>query len=324
MNAMGDWRYVTPEDIATFGGERQRRAAMTTGWIGQTWRANYSITARVPFTAGWRALPPSLTPTLPDTPPGSSSQHFLSEPAPPPLSEELTIDPFSQTAGSFVHGGILDEYLDTLGERPIEEINRIGASILASLENAGSPLGLPRGANEEMRRFWSEKGPMWARDYAMDEDDQAICEVARRTCERLGVRHLVMGHTPHFEGIVSRCNGQVLLIDTGISRAYGGSLSALEIRFTLKPLPTGEPAAPEAAQDAGVFTRQEEPMPVEDDGSAIDLEEEGVKLLVQKAGELREGFSRWVEQERVSAIYTDERGEELMHLTRRVVDVPAE
>lgn len=303
---------------------------MTTGWIGQTWRANYSITARVPFAPGWRALPPSLTPTLPATPRGSSSRQFLSEAGPPPLSDDMTTDPFSHTAGSFVHGGILDEYLDTLGERPIEEINRIGADILASLENAGSPLGLPRGATEEQRRWWSEKGPMWARDYALDEDDAAICEVARRTCERLGVRHLVMGHTPHFEGIVSRCGGQVLLIDTGISRAYGGSLSALEIRYTLKPVPRegeGEVApAPGAGAgaggSAGVFGKPEEAVAVEEEGSAVDLEEAGVKVMVEKAGEVRDGFRRWVEQERVSAIYTDERGEEVMHQHRRVVDVP--
>lgn len=300
---------------------------MTTGWIGQTWRANYSITARVPFTHGWRALPGSLTPTLPTTPPGSSSREFLSEPAPPPLSDLISSDPFSHTAGSFVHGGILDEYLDTLGERPIEEINRIGADILASLENAGSPLGLPRGATEEQRRFWGEKGPMWARDYALDEDDKAICEVARRTCERLGVRHLVMGHTPHFEGIVSRCGGQVLLIDTGISRAYGGSLSALEIRLTLKPVPReGEvpPVAAAAAVASDVFTKAEEPAPVEEEGTAVDLEEASVRKMIGRAGEVKEGFRRWVEQERVSAIYTDERGEEVMHVSRRVVDVPLE
>lgn len=223
MNAMGDWRYVTPEDIATFGGERQRRAAMSTGWIGQTWRANYSITARVPFTDGWRALPPSLTATPPVTPPGSSSQIFLGEPiVPPPLSAELREDPFADLAGSFVHGGLLPEYLETLdSDRPIAEINRLGLSILESLEHAQSPLSLPRDATPAQRRFWSEKGPMWARDYALNDDDREICRMASQACERLGVRHLVMGHTPNFEGIVSRCGGQVLLIDTGISRAYG-------------------------------------------------------------------------------------------------------
>jgi len=38
MNAMGDWRYVTDKDIATFGGSQQRRDALTPdGWLGQIW-----------------------------------------------------------------------------------------------------------------------------------------------------------------------------------------------------------------------------------------------------------------------------------------------
>lgn len=40
---------------------------------------------------------------------------------------------------------------------------------------------------------------------------------------------MVMGHTPHRK-IQSNCDGSVLVIDTGISKAYGGILSALEIK----------------------------------------------------------------------------------------------
>jgi len=46
-----------------------------------------------------------------------------------------------------------------------------------------------------------------------------------------------MGHTPNFEKIVSRCNGKIIIIDTGISHAYGGALSALSVEYTLKPIP---------------------------------------------------------------------------------------
>ena len=35
--------------------------------------------------------------------------------------------------------------------------------------------------------------------------------------------------------IVSRCGGKIIIIDTGISHAYGGALSALEITYTLTP-----------------------------------------------------------------------------------------
>ena len=41
------------------------------------------------------------------------------------------------------------------------------------------------------------------------------------------------GHTPNFNQIVHRCDGDVIIIDTGISKAYGGVLSALEITYDL-------------------------------------------------------------------------------------------
>lgn len=35
------------------------------------------------------------------------------------------------------------------------------------------------------------------------------------------------------QNIVSRCNGKIIIIDTGISRAYGGRLSSLRIDYSL-------------------------------------------------------------------------------------------
>lgn len=43
----------------------------------------------------------------------------------------------------------------------------------------------------------------------------------------------VTGHTPNFDQIVNRCDSEVIIIDTGISKAYGGVLSALEITYDL-------------------------------------------------------------------------------------------
>jgi hypothetical protein len=37
------------------------------------------------------------------------------------------------------------------------------------------------------------------------------------------------------QNIVSRCDGKIIIIDTGISRAYGGRLSALRIDYSLTP-----------------------------------------------------------------------------------------
>lgn len=65
---------------------------------------------------------------------------------------------------------------------------------------------------------------MWNREYALDEDEGQICERAERAAEMLGVRHLIMGHTPNFEGIQARCGGTILLIDTGEWVSYGAAI----------------------------------------------------------------------------------------------------
>ncbi len=68
---------------------------------------------------------------------------------------------------------------------------------------------------------------------------------------------MIMGHTPDFENITSRCGGKIIIIDTGkhsnnvvakaiahcllgISRAYGGVLSALSVHYTLEPIGKAE------------------------------------------------------------------------------------
>ncbi|KAI5478940.1 hypothetical protein MNV49_004461 [Pseudohyphozyma bogoriensis] len=303
MNALGDWRYVTKEDIATFGGEKARRAAMTEGWIGQTWRTNYSITARIPYAHNFPSLPSSLLPTLPSTPLGSSSQSFLSDPT-PPTPHPTYGDPFSHAAASFVHGGIQPGYLKGLKtETPIRRINEIGRGLLESLVRKPTTMQLPRDATPEQREFWSERGPMWDRLYALDEDDEEVCANAAEACKILGVRRLVMGHTPNFEGMVSRCDGKIILIDTGISRAYGGALSALEIVVTLTPY-------------VPVATIPED----WDDG--FDADRESLRKRAVGKGEGGEETSKWVEKEVVSAVYVGNRPRETLARSERIVELP--
>lgn len=45
--------------------------------------------------------------------------------------------------------------------------------------------------------------------------------------------------TPHLNGFVVRCDSGILLIDTGIARAYGGEQSALVFDTQLKPIGKG-------------------------------------------------------------------------------------
>jgi len=67
------------------------------------------------------------------------------------------------------------------------------------------------------------------------DKDAVVCKAVDGVLAKTGVRRLIMGHTPHFNGIVSRCNGKILLIDTGISKVYGGVLSAAKMTYSLSP-----------------------------------------------------------------------------------------
>lgn len=191
MNAMMDWRYVTPGDIHAFGGKDARRAAMsTTGWLGQEWLTQYTLTASIA------------------------------------MLEEATASIPSPRV-SFVHGGIALPFAQQYG---LDGLNTHGHRLLARALNTTDPTGfLPPSTTPDEQAIYSADGPLWYRGYALDPPAKA-CAHANATRETLGVESLVMGHTPHMGGIDARCDdAQLFVIDTGISRAYGGRLSALVI-----------------------------------------------------------------------------------------------
>lgn len=48
MNMIGDWRYVHPDDIASFGGHNARQEAFSPeGWIGEDLLSMWNLTAKV-------------------------------------------------------------------------------------------------------------------------------------------------------------------------------------------------------------------------------------------------------------------------------------
>jgi len=68
------------------------------------------------------------------------------------------------------------------------------------------------------------------------QDEGKVCSEVDAVLQKTGTRRMIMGHTPDFQNIVSRCNGKIIIIDTGISHAYGGALSALSIHYSLSPI----------------------------------------------------------------------------------------
>ncbi|KAH7913548.1 Metallo-dependent phosphatase-like protein [Hygrophoropsis aurantiaca] len=227
MNAIGDWRYVYPSEIDTFGSIAERQKALSTGWLGKAWTANYTIASRLP-------LHSSLGPPNTDYPPPNGSPFAAAN-----------AGALSHAAFSFVHGGLAPTY-PNLTPFP-SAINNIGASLLRKLR-ARVPQppphppnaypGLPGNTSREEVRLYSGDGPLWYRGWA-EEEETTICPQVDEVLKKTGTRRMVMGHTPDFDKIVSRCGGRVIIIDTGISHAYGGKLSALSIEYTLTPVRGG-------------------------------------------------------------------------------------
>lgn len=168
----------------------------------------------------------------------------------------LSPHPSSPTL-SFTHGSLRPSYRD-LTPYP-SRINELGHTLL---ERALTPplapphppnpyAGLPKGSIQAEMELYDAGGPLWWRGLAEVEDEKTVCGWASELQQKLGVRRVIgvsrrfrwpcevlmsiQGHTPNFERIVDRCNASVIIIDTGMSSAYGGVLSALEIVYSLTP-----------------------------------------------------------------------------------------
>ncbi|KAI0342803.1 Metallo-dependent phosphatase [Trametopsis cervina] len=216
MNVIGDWRYVHQSEIATFGTSDERMKMLTSGRIGKSWAANYTTTSRLP-------LHPSL---------GAPNTDY----------DPSTTSPLSHAALSFVHGGLSPTYGD-LTPFP-SRINALAQSLLHKLQTQTPPPpphpphpypGLPQSATAAEQELYATNGPLWYRGWALDPEEK-VCGAVDEVLQKTGTRRMIMGHTPNFEKIVSRCGGKIIIIDTGISHAYGGVLSALSVKYSLTPV----------------------------------------------------------------------------------------
>jgi len=123
----------------------------------------------------------------------------------------------------FLHGGISPE-IAPLG---CEGINAAVSKELAALpppEQAASLMAA------------SETGPLWYRGLALQKEEE-VAPVLPTTLEQMKARAIVIGHSTVLPGrIVSRLDGRVILIDTGMVNGEfypGGVSSALEWNGTM-------------------------------------------------------------------------------------------
>lgn len=71
-------------------------------------------------------------------------------------------------------------------------------------------------------------GPLWYRGLAMNPEPQAVKELDVLTKEQ-GVNRVVIGHTVSPDGISCRANSRVIMIDVGMTQAFGGTAACLVI-----------------------------------------------------------------------------------------------
>lgn len=134
----------------------------------------------------------------------------------------------------FVHGGLSPAY----AALPIDEINRRVAAALAAADQAPTAI------------ISDPNGPLWYRGFSMPpasaasaapSEGAAVAPPAAAAAapgpaeldavlKAYGARRMIIAHTPALNGIVIADDGRLVRIDTGISRAYNGKPSYLEIR----------------------------------------------------------------------------------------------
>jgi hypothetical protein len=222
MNVTGDLRYVSEGEYAAFvdGKSQARRDKLfernapsiiafykdqvpsgSVGTIKGLWEDSYPL-GMIEHRLAW-------------SPKGEIGKWVTSHPAVAEIDGTL-----------FVHGGLSVEY----AARPIAEINtEVRAALAADKGDEPSILTDPH-------------GPLWYRgnvSRAGEDETERKGEVEPPSIEdelaqvlaAYGAKRLVVAHTPDLAGIEASHGGRLVRVDTGISSAYGGPRSYLEILY---------------------------------------------------------------------------------------------
>jgi hypothetical protein len=263
MNIMGDLRYVTPVNYASFadGNSEERQKAAYNEYV--KWRTSHtSLLAELPqpmelTEAEWMARHPAGFVEQREAfgPKGEYGEWLRGHAAVAEIEGII-----------FLHGGIHPDLaktkLDAINNRIHEEIkafdaskqylqneklilpffnlqeinNVLQAEVVAELKSHVPANDERRAKIQEFLRHadWLSvrvDGPLWFRGYDLWSDEQGALQVSK-VLERYKATHLVVGHTVQKGGRMrSRFGNKVFLIDTGMLSSYypGGRPSALEI-----------------------------------------------------------------------------------------------
>jgi len=225
MMMTGDMRYVSPGELAEFADRdsEQRRQqvyeankvaieaaylartpAMTPEAIRAAWIATMPL-GMVEYQAAWLAD-------------GELGRWALQNPAVLKLGRTL-----------FVHGGISATYagirIEEINRRIVKALKARDQAVTSIINDPHGPLwyrGLvTRSGSDESMIPPPPANPM-AAPLSIDEEIDLVLRSQ-------GVKRIVVAHTPSLSGIVSASNGRLWRVDSGNSRAYGGTPSYLEI-----------------------------------------------------------------------------------------------
>jgi len=111
----------------------------------------------------------------------------------------------------FLHGGISPKFAG-MGIEQLNDAIRADLKNLAKLKMDGAFITDP-------------DGPLWYRGLAQDN----VADHAASLTAALGVKRMVVGHTPTPGAIMQRFGGRVVMIDVGLSAYYGSNRACLII-----------------------------------------------------------------------------------------------
>jgi len=154
----------------------------------------------------------------------------------------------------FLHGGISPKFV----AMPLKDINRTARAELADFARLREGMVI------------DSEGPLWYRGLAERPEAEEEAHV-EAVLQSFGVRRVVVGHTYTVTGgaVMPRFDAKVIIIDIGLSAAYGGRLACLVIEngklFALHrgvklPLPEDQAALLEYYKQAAALDPQPSPL----------------------------------------------------------------
>jgi hypothetical protein len=245
MNMTGDLRYVSAADFAAYANGNSERLRQQTyeankAQLEASFRLKDPALTSEAIKADWLAATPlgALEHKAAWSPTGRIGRWVVGNPAVALIDGNL-----------FLHGGIGPAYTHVT----LDEINRQVAAALAAQAAARDAI------------INDPAGPLWYRGLVMQEPETpgagaseasapstptppSVVEQLDEVLPAFGAKRMVIGHTPILSGIAVLEGGRLVLIDTGISSAFGGKLTYLEILDgTLSPhvVARPDPAAKE-------------------------------------------------------------------------------